>query len=140
MPLSFKFHSPSVWDNLNVEMSCWMSTRNKLLEIYKESDSVRKEREEIKKEREQLHQECLQHETQWGQMVAKIGSQLEQLEKRPDSEAPTIPSGIQTPTRDAGSPQSDFHPLVMAQGLPLFLGTEPIPRDEGSYKQWKFQV
>ena len=42
---SFKFHGPSVWDDLNVEMSCWMSTRNKLLEIYKESDSVSKERE-----------------------------------------------------------------------------------------------
>ena len=73
-------------------------------------------------------------------MVAKIGSQLEQMEKRPDSEAPTIPSGIQTPTRDTGSPRSDFHPLVMAPGLPLFSGTEPIPRDEGSYEQWKFQV
>ena len=103
MSLSFKFHGSSVWDDLNVEMSCWMSTRNKLLEIYKEIASVSKEREEIKKEREHLHQEHLQHETQLGQMVAKIGSQIEQLEKRPDSKAPTIPFGIQTPTRDAGS-------------------------------------
>ena len=137
---SFKFHGPSVWDDLNVEMSCWMSTRNKLLEIYQESDSMSKEREEIRKEREQLHLERLQHETQLGQVVAKIGNQLEQMEKRPDSEAPTIPSGILTPTREAGSPRSDFQPLVMAPGLPLFSGTEPIPRDEGSYEQWKFQV
>ena len=30
--------------------------------------------------------------------------------------------------------------LVMAPGLPLFLGSEPTPHDEGTYEQWKFQV
>ena len=28
----------------------------------------------------------------------------------------------------------------MAPGLPLFSGSEPTPRDEGTYDQWKFQV
>ena len=28
----------------------------------------------------------------------------------------------------------------MAPGLPLFSGSEPTPRDEGTYEQWKFQV
>ena len=30
--------------------------------------------------------------------------------------------------------------LVMSSGLPLFLGSEPTPREEGTYKQWRFQV
>ena len=28
----------------------------------------------------------------------------------------------------------------MAPGLPLFTGSEPTPRNEGTYEQWKFQV
>ena len=28
----------------------------------------------------------------------------------------------------------------MAPRLPLFSGSEPSPRDEGTYDQWKFQV
>ena len=28
----------------------------------------------------------------------------------------------------------------MAPGLPLFSGSKPTPRDEGTYEQWKFQV
>ena len=28
----------------------------------------------------------------------------------------------------------------MAPGLPLFLGSKPTPRDEGTCEQWKFQV
>ena len=28
----------------------------------------------------------------------------------------------------------------MAPGLPLFSGSEPTPRDKGTYEQWKLQV
>ena len=30
--------------------------------------------------------------------------------------------------------------LVMSSGLPLFSGSDPTPRDESTYEQWKFQV
>ena len=51
---------------------------------------------------------------------------------------PLLPTGIVTPP--VGSPQQEVQQLVMAPGLPLFSGSEPTPRDEGTYDQWKFQV
>ena len=136
--LMFKFHGMTQWDDLSVDISCWMTTKNKLLELCRESSSVGKEREEIKRKRELLHQERLQYEHQLGQMVDKIGSRIEQLDQRSESEAPTVPSGIVTP--EVVSPRQEFQSLVMAPGLPLFSGTEPVPREEGNYRQWKFQV
>ena len=48
--------------------------------------------------------------------MEKIGSQIEQLDKKIDSEAPGC------------------------LWLALFSGSEPTPLDEGTYDQWKFQV
>ena len=75
---------------------------------------------------------------QLGQMVDKIGSRIEQLDRRSESEAPSLPSGIVTP--EVISPRQELQSLVMAPGLPLFSGTERVLREEGNYEQWKFQV
>ena len=85
-----------------------------------------------------LREEKLQYQTQLGQVVDKIGSQIEQLDRKIEVEGPPIPSGVVTlPLR---SPRQEVQQLVMAPGLPHFSGTEPTPRDEGTYDQWKYQV
>ena len=74
---------------------------------------------------------------------------LDQLDKKIE-DVPLIPSGIITPElNEAGSPRGEIQQvvmsapqpqLVMSSGLPLFLGSEPTPRDKGMYEQWRFQV
>ena len=91
------------------------------------------EREITECEKFQLREEKHHYQQQFGQMVEKIGSQIEQLDRKIDSEAPLLPSGIVTPP--VGSPHQDVQQLVMASGLPLFSGSEPTPRDEGTYEQ-----
>ena len=74
-------------------------------------------------------------------MVQQMSLKLEQIDKRIDSEVPLILSGIMTPSlQDGLSLRGEIQQLVMSPGLPLFSGSEPTPRDEGTYKQWKFQV
>ena len=70
--------------------------------------------------------------------MEKIGSQIEQLDRKIKLEGPIIPQGIVTPP--LGSPRQDMQQLVMAPGLPLFSSSRPTPHDEGTYQQWKFQV
>ena len=96
------------------------------------------EREVNEQEKFQLNAEKHHYQQQLGQMVEKIGSQIEQLDWKIDSEAPLLPSGIVTPL--VGSPRQDVQQLVIAPGLPLFSRSKPIPHDEGTYDQWKFQV
>ena len=85
-----------------------------------------------------LRQEKLQYQTQLGEVVEKIGSQIEQLDRKIEVEGPPILLGVTTPP--LGNPRQEVQQLVLAPGLPHFSGTEPTPRDEGTYDQWKYQV
>ena len=85
-----------------------------------------------------MREEEVKYQSQLGQVVERIGSQTEQLDQKIELEGPIIPQGIVTPP--LGSPRQKVQQLVMAPGLPLFSGSEPTPHDEGTYKQWKFQV
>ena len=124
-------HNMSDWDRFKVETSCLMAKWDQLVSMFQE-------REITECEKFQLREEKHHYQQQLGQMVEKIGSQIEQLDCKIDSEAPLLPSGIVTPP--VGSPHQDVQQLVMAPRLPLFLGSEPTPHDEGTYEQWKFQV
>ena len=124
-------HNMSDWDRFKVEASCLMAKREQLIGMYQEREMAERERFQLKEEKQHYQQ-------QLGQMVEKIGSQIEQLDRKIDSEAPLLPTGIVTPP--VGSPRQEVQQLVMAPGLPLFSGSKPTPRDEGTYDQWKFQV
>ena len=124
-------HSMSDWDKFKVETSCLMVKRDQLIGMFQECEIV-----ECKKF--QLREEKHYYQQQLGQMVEKIGSQIEQLDWKIDSKAPLLPSGIVIPP--VGSPHQDVQQLVMAPVLPLFSGSEPTPCDEGTYNQWKFQA
>ena len=96
------------------------------------------EKEESEWEKQFLHEEKLKYQSQLGQVVERIGSQIEQLDWKIELEGPIIPQEIVTPPM--GSPRQEVQQLVMAPGLPLFSGSEPTPCNEGTYEQWKFQV
>ena len=119
------------WDDLKVRTHCIMASRNSLIDICHER--VRSERE-----KQELREEKARYQHQLGQVVERIGSQIEQLDRRIKAEGPPAPTGIVTPP--LGSPRQEVQQLVMAPGLPQFSGSEPTPRDEGTYEQWKFQV
>ena len=124
-------HNLSDWDTFKVEASCLMAKREQLIDMYQERETTEREKFQLKEEKQH-------YQLQLGQMVEKIGSQIEQLDRKIDSEIPLVPSGIVTPP--VGSPRQEVQQLVMAPGLPLFSGSEPTPREEGTYDQWKFQV
>ena len=94
-----------------------------------EYSAVSKEREEVRKEKERLSKARLEYEAHVGQLVDKIGSKLDQMDRKIDHEAPLIPSGIITP--ENLGPQQDYPHHMMAPTLPLFSGLEPTPRDVG---------
>ena len=129
--VAMALHALTDWDDLQIQTHCVMARRESLIEMFHE-------KEESEREKQQLRVEKIKCQSQLGQMVEKIGSQIEQLDRKIESDGPIIPQGIVTPPM--GSPRQEVQQLVMAPGLPLFSGSEPTPRDEGTYDQWKFQV
>ena len=146
---SMKVHEQQMWDGVNVDISCLMATKPKLIGIYCEREEYKKEKQELQKEKETLIREKVQYEERLGQTVQQMSARLEQLDKKIE-EVPLIPSRILTPEEyeamslrgelQAPLPVAPNFQLVMSLGLPLFSGAEPTPRDESTYEQWRFQV
>ena len=129
--VGMKMHTMSDWDDIKVRTHCIMARCDLLINMCQE-------RELAEREKQLLRGEKLQYQTQLGLVVDKIGSQIEQLEQKIKAEGPPIPFKVATPP--TGSPRQEVQQLVMVPGLPHFLGTEPTPRDKGTYDQWKYQV
>ena len=124
-------HAMSDWDDFKVRTHCIMAKCDSLINMCHEQELAEREKQMLQEEKQK-------YQNQLGQVVEKIGSQIEQLDRKIEVEGPPIPTGIVTPL--LGSPRPEIQQLVMAPGLPHFSGTEPTPRDEGTYDQWKFQV
>ena len=102
------------------------------------------------RERDMLQQEKRQYKEHLSTDIKQMSAKLDQLDKKLD-EGPSIPSGIVTPEQihELASPRGEQQQilvsapspqLVMSSGLPLFSGSDPTPRGESTYEQWKFQV
>ena len=81
------------------------------------------EREELEREKQLLREEKIKYQSQLGQVVERIGSQIEQLDWKIKLEGLIIPQGIVTPP--LGSPQQEVQQLVMAQDFPCSLVPNP---------------
>ena len=147
---SQKIHGSKTWDRIGVDIICIMSPqKSKLLEIFSSSQKRKKEKLELQKEKEILQKEKVYYEEKLNHAVQQMTEKLDQLDKKIE-DVLLIPSGIITPElNELGSPKGEIQQvvvsapqpqLVMSSGLVLFLGSEPTPRDEGTYEQWRFQV
>ena len=147
---SQKIHGLKTWDSMGVNISCIMSPqKSKFLEIFSSSQKRKKEKLELQKGKEILQKEKVYYEEKLNQAVQQMTEKLDQLDKKIE-DVPLIPLGIITPElNEAGSPRGEIQQvvvsapqsqLVMSLELPLFLGSEPTLTEEGTYKQWRFQV
>ena len=92
-------HALADWDDLKVRTHCVMASRNSLIDICHER--ARNERE-----KQELREEKARYQHQLGQVVERIGSQIEQLDRRIKAEGPPVPTGVVTPP--FGSPRKKF--------------------------------
>ena len=88
-------HALTDWDDLKVQTHCGMAQRKSLIDMFHE-------KEESEWEKQFLREEKLKYQSQLGQVVERIGSQIEQLDQKIELEGPIIPQGIVTPP--LGSP------------------------------------
>ena len=68
-------HNMSNWDRFKVETSCLMAKQDQLVNMFQEKEIAEREKFQLKEEKHHYQQ-------QLGQMVEKIGSQIEQLDRK----------------------------------------------------------
>ena len=135
---SMLVHGSTEWGGEVVSINCLLAKKPQLIRLFNEREESMRKQQEMEKQKETFQREKEQYEKHLGRVVEQMTKKLGQLEKKMDEEVPRISSGMVTPPML--SPRTEVQQLVMTPGLPLFSGTEPTPRDEGTYDQWKFQV
>ena len=111
-------HTLMDWDDLKIQTHCVMARCDSLIDMFHE-------REESEREKQFLDEEKLKYQSQLGQVVERIGSQIEQLDQKIELEGSIIPQEIVT--SPLGSPCQEVQQLVMVPGLPLFSGSKLHP-------------
>ena len=94
------------------------------------------EKEIAEHEKFQLREEKHHYQQQLGEMVEKIGSQIEQLDCI--QKHPCYP--LELSHLLWGVPARMCNNWLWPPDCPCFRDPNPPPRDEGTYEQWKFQV
>ena len=143
-------HGCHQWDEIGVNIHCIVAPKMNLLKIYEDIEKRKKETQMFVRERDMLQKEKRQYEEHLSTDIKQMSAKLDQLDKKLDG-GPLIPSGIVTPEQmhKLAKPRGEQQQilvsapslqLVMSSCLPLFSGSDPTPRDESTYEQWKFQV
>ena len=151
--ISALLHSLVTWDKYKVIVTCLMSSKPQLTVMARdrerarraEADFVRR-RQQLEKEAEALQRRSWQIETEEQETKLKIQDLLDKFEeqvKRIES-CDSVPKPIDVSTpQDSDlqvTPTSPRHIFYKTPPLPKFSGTLPVPKGEGSYEQFVFQI
>ena len=133
-----------------MNIHCIAAPKAHLLEIFSEKEELKRETQQLIREKEALYQEKYQCEERLTTVLHQMSAKINHVDRKFE-EVPTIPSGIVTPEQlhEIASPRGEQQhllvsapqtQLVMSSSLTLFSGSDPTPKDECTYEQWRFQV
>ena len=129
------------WDHYQVEVGTILATKSMLVDIVQERDHVRREAQRINQFNEQLISEeklykaniqdlltCFKQQIQWIEVMSSKISSLT---------GPPSPGSMETPEVESEIRMKlPFKTPILTK----FSGIEPVPKAEGSYEQFKFQI
>ena len=129
------------WDHYQVEVGAILATKDLLVDIVEERDRVRREAQRVNQFNEQLIseeklykaniQDLLTHFEQQIQRIKVMSSKIFSLT------GPPSPGSVETPEVES---EFKMKPPFKTPILTKFSGIEPVPKGEGSYEQFKFQI
>ena len=140
-------HSIDTWTGYKVVVGCIVSTKPLLVETTREIEAYRRAERDFQKERRELKEEEQHSKLQIQDLLDKFEEQVKRVEllQSGTSVSPLL-IDISTPQisiADFDKPGvSKQIQLIFAKmpHLPTFSGAVPVPKGEGSYEQFMFQI
>ena len=132
-------------------LSTWESVENIVAD--REEGKARlaeleKDQHRVQEEKERVRQEQAAHTAHLEQVLAHFGQEVQKVEELQKNSITVAVAAVTASAHLVTAPQS----VTSVMGshvstkiskppvLPHFLGLNPVPKDEGSYEQWMFQV
>ena len=158
-------HNAILWDCQAAEITCLLSSRQSVVNMVHERDHARQRLQQLEAETWWFQQEQQESRDQMVELLQKFGSEVKKVEElrcrvewtksTPDGGKTVAVKGedgipfqeiVHTPhktesttTITAVSTHSEMK-ISKPPQICIFSGQEPVPKDEGNYDQWEFQV
>ena len=136
-------HSIDTWKKYRVEIGTLMSSKEQIVDMVREREQVWQAAKKVS----QQHQELIDEETKYRvdikDLLDRFEEQVKCIEltqsKISSFTGPPSPGRVDTPPGydDRGSPRTRVFKQLT---LPRFSGALPVPKGEGSYDQYMFQL
>ena len=150
VPVAQALHTSNRWEGFTVEITCLMTSRKNMVDIIKVWEDSCHRLQQREQEMMKFQQE--QKET-WEQMVEilrRFGEEVKKVEEMRThgrqsftsvkQEGAQMEMIAEDPQVTPQTPGRDEHKIEKPPQICIFSGSDPIPKDEGSYEQWEFQV
>ena len=140
-------HGIDSWTGYKVDISCIVSTKKMLVDTTREIEAYRRAERDFQREKREMKEEEQRSKLQIQDLLDKFEEQVkcvELLQSR--TSLSPLPVDVSTPQisiADLDKPgvskqiQTIFSKMPP---LPTFSGTLPVPKGEGSYEQFMFQI
>ena len=147
-------HGTHDWFGQVAQISCLLSTRESIEHIVTDREEGRarlakleRDQHRVQEEQERVRQEQATHTAHLEQVLAHFGQEVQKVEElqknalaaaaaaaTASAHLVTAPQSVTSVSGSHASTKINKPPV-----LPHFLGADPVPKDEGSYEQWRFQ-
>ena len=142
-------HGTHDWLGQVVKIGCLLSTRESIEGIVDDREKGRsrlaeleKDQQKVQQEQEHVRAEQAAHAAHLERVLAQFGHEVQKVEElqrnvmaAASAHLMSAPPLAVSMTGSHSSTKINKPPV-----LPNFSGSDPVPKDEGSYEQWKFQV
>ena len=140
-------HGIDSWTDYKVDISCIVSTKKMLVDTTRQIEAYRRAERNFQREKREMKEEEQRSKLQIKDLLDKFEEQVKRVELlQSRTSLSPLPVDVSTPQisiADLDKPgvskqiQTIFSKMPP---LPTFSGTLPVPKGEGSYEQFMFQI
>ena len=142
-------HGTHDWLGQVMRISCLLSTRGSIEGIVDDQEKGRshladleQDQRRVQEEQEHVRVEQAAHAAHLERVLAQFSHKVQKVEELQKNAMAAASAHMMTAPHSAVSVTGSQASTKISKppALPNFPRTDPVPKDEGSYEQWKFQV
>ena len=140
-------HSIDSWAGYKIDVSCIVSTKKMLVDTTRELEEYRRAERDFQREKREMKEEEQRSKLQIQDLLDKFEEQVKRVElMQSRSSVSPVPIDISTPqismaNLDKPGVSKQIQTIFAKMPpLPTFSGVVPVPKGEGSYEQFMFQI
>ena len=142
--ISQLLHNVNSWNRYKVEIGTIMSSKMQVKDLIRERENIKLAEKKISQQQQELIDEEMKYRVDIQDLLNRFEEQVKRIEimhsKISSITGSPSPGRVDTPLPELEYGSSPHAKVFKQLTLPQFSGTLPVPKGEGSYDQYMFQI